>query len=87
MTGLQRSADQFFVFLLTVFVSSVFGSSVGFFMSATIGSYGEFISSVQKLTLNLFIRISSFLKIPIENSIFIYRTNSILINNIQYMLG
>ena len=44
MTGLQRSAGQFFTFLATVFMGSVFGSSVGFFMAATIGSFGESIS-------------------------------------------
>jgi ATP-binding cassette, subfamily G (WHITE), member 2 len=41
MTGLQRTASQFFVFLVTVFMASVFGSSVGFFMAATISSFGK----------------------------------------------
>lgn len=42
MTGLQRSAGQFFIFLITIFVASIVGSSVGFFMSATIGSFGKY---------------------------------------------
>ncbi|CAF3699138.1 unnamed protein product [Adineta steineri] len=36
LTGLQRSVGQFFVFLLTIFMSSVFGSAICFFISALI---------------------------------------------------
>ncbi|UJR14432.1 hypothetical protein I4U23_001429 [Adineta vaga] len=36
MTGLQRTAGQFFIFLLTIFMASVFGSAMCFFIAATI---------------------------------------------------
>jgi hypothetical protein len=43
MTGLQRSAGQFFIFLITVFMASVFGLSVCFFIAATISVFCKFI--------------------------------------------
>ncbi|CAF4157474.1 unnamed protein product, partial [Adineta steineri] len=39
MSGLQRSAGQFFVFLVTIFMSSVFGSAMCFFISACIKTF------------------------------------------------
>ncbi|CAF4225143.1 unnamed protein product [Rotaria sp. Silwood2] len=39
MTGLQRSAGQFFVFFLTIFMASIFGSAICFFISATISTF------------------------------------------------
>ncbi|CAF4919808.1 unnamed protein product [Rotaria sp. Silwood1] len=39
MTGLQRSAGHFFVFLLTIFMASIFGSAICFFISATIHTF------------------------------------------------
>jgi len=44
MTGLQRSVGQFFVFFVTIFMSSVFGSATCFFISATIPIFGKYIS-------------------------------------------
>jgi ATP-binding cassette subfamily G (WHITE) protein 2 len=49
MTGLQRSAGQFFVFLSTIFMASVCGSAICFFISATIPVFGKFIDSVHRL--------------------------------------
>jgi hypothetical protein len=49
MTGLQRTASQFFVFFVVVFMATVFGSSVGFFASATFPSYGKFVFSMDEL--------------------------------------
>jgi hypothetical protein len=42
MTGLQRTAGQFFVFLFTVFMASVFGSAICFFISAAIPVFGKY---------------------------------------------
>ena len=42
MTNLARTAGQFFTFLVTIFMCSVFGSSVGFFAAATVGNFGKF---------------------------------------------
>ncbi|CAF4072859.1 unnamed protein product [Rotaria magnacalcarata] len=39
MTGLQQSGGQFFVFLLTIFMASVFGSATCFFISAIIDMF------------------------------------------------
>ncbi|CAF1339002.1 unnamed protein product [Rotaria sordida] len=39
MTGLQRSVGQFFIFLLTIFMASIFGSAICFFISATIHTF------------------------------------------------
>ncbi|CAF4435094.1 unnamed protein product [Rotaria sp. Silwood2] len=39
MTGLQRSAGQFFIFFLTIFMASIFGSAICFFISATISTF------------------------------------------------
>ncbi|CAF1355213.1 unnamed protein product [Adineta steineri] len=36
MTGLQRTATKFFIFLLTIFLCSLFGSAICFFFSALI---------------------------------------------------
>ncbi|CAF1166468.1 unnamed protein product [Adineta steineri] len=36
MTGLQRTAEKFFIFLLTIFMCSLFGSAICFFFSALI---------------------------------------------------
>ena len=41
MTGLQRSAGQFFVFLLTIFMASVFGSALCFFIAASIPVFSK----------------------------------------------
>ena len=43
MTGLQRSAGQFFTFFVTVFMCSVFGLAVCFFIAATISVFCKFI--------------------------------------------
>ena len=42
LTGLQRSAGQYFVFFVTIFMASVFGSSLCFFISAVIPDFGRF---------------------------------------------
>jgi hypothetical protein len=52
MTGLQRSAGQFFVFLITIFMASVFGSAICFFVSAAIPVFGKSIYNVQQLNVN-----------------------------------
>ncbi|CAF1259321.1 unnamed protein product [Rotaria sordida] len=40
MTGLDRNVNKFFIFLLTVFFSSLFGSTVCLFVAATASHYG-----------------------------------------------
>ena len=42
LTGLQRSAGQFFIFLLTIFMASVFGSALCLFVSAAIPLFCKF---------------------------------------------
>ena len=42
MTGLQRTAGQFFVVLITIFMASVFGSAICFFISAAIPVFGKY---------------------------------------------
>jgi ATP-binding cassette subfamily G (WHITE) protein 2 len=46
LAGLQRTADQFFVFFITIFMSSVFGSAICFFVAACIPAFSEFTLSV-----------------------------------------
>ena len=41
MTGLQRTAGQFFTFLITIFMASVFGSALCFFISAAIPVFSK----------------------------------------------
>ena len=41
MTGLQRTAEQFFTFLLTIFMSAVFGSATCLFISASVPIFGK----------------------------------------------
>ncbi|CAF1019704.1 unnamed protein product [Rotaria magnacalcarata] len=63
MTGLQQSGGQFFVFLLTIFMASVFGSATCFFISAIIDMFGKFIYSMQLFNPNLSIQSASLCKI------------------------
>jgi hypothetical protein len=42
MIGLQRTGGQFFVFLLTIFMSTVFGSAMCFLAAACIPMFGKF---------------------------------------------
>ena len=51
LTGLQRSASQFLIFLVTIFMASVFGSATCFFISAAIPVFDKYIS-IQYLFLN-----------------------------------
>ncbi|CAF4060834.1 unnamed protein product [Rotaria sp. Silwood2] len=39
MTGLTRTGGQFFIFLITIFMASLFGSAMCFFISATISIF------------------------------------------------
>jgi ATP-binding cassette subfamily G (WHITE) protein 2 len=48
MMGFTRSAGHFFFFLLTIFISSVFGSAICFFVAATISVFGK-ISSIERI--------------------------------------
>jgi ATP-binding cassette subfamily G (WHITE) protein 2 len=41
MTGLQISVKQFFIFLLTIFITSMFASGMCFFIAATIPIFGK----------------------------------------------
>jgi len=41
MAGFQLSADRFFIYLLTIFLSTVFGSSVCFFVASSIPIFGK----------------------------------------------
>ena len=42
LAGFQRSIVRFLVFFLTIFVSSVFGSSLCFFIAACIPVFGNY---------------------------------------------
>jgi ATP-binding cassette subfamily G (WHITE) protein 2 len=59
MTGLQRSAGQFFVFLITIFMASVFGSAICFFISATIPAFGKIYFSYPTSCLIFFFNLSA----------------------------
>ena len=41
MTGLNRTGGQFFIFLVTIFMASVFGAAVCFFISTLATTFGE----------------------------------------------
>jgi hypothetical protein len=66
MTGLQRTVSQFFIFLLTIFMASVFGSAMCFFVSAWIPLFGEFALLSKNLTTYTVSRTMSLLKRSLE---------------------
>jgi ATP-binding cassette subfamily G (WHITE) protein 2 len=41
MIGLTQTGGQFFIYLLTVFMTSLFGSALCFFIAATIPVFGK----------------------------------------------
>jgi ATP-binding cassette subfamily G (WHITE) protein 2 len=41
MTGLTRTGGQFFIFLITIFMASVFGAAVCFFLSTLVTTFGK----------------------------------------------
>lgn len=46
MTGLARTGGQFFIFLATVFMASVFGSAICFFVSTLATTFGKLFSLI-----------------------------------------
>ena len=64
MTGLQRSAAQFLIFLITIFMVSVFGSALCFFVAAaipTLSTYRCVMRSIDnQYTIEMFLSASSY---------------------------
>ena len=59
MIGFTRTGAQFFFFLLTVFISSLFGSAMCFFLSATISVFGKPIVPLACQCLSIFVNCSA----------------------------
>ena len=42
MTGLNQTVNKFFIFMLTIFMATIFGSAARFLVSASISIFGEY---------------------------------------------
>lgn len=52
MMGLQRTVVKFFIFLLTVFAISVFGSALCFFLATATPNFGKYGTKFLKITVH-----------------------------------
>jgi len=69
LTGFQRSIIRFFIFFITIFVSSIFGSALCFFIAACIPVFG-----MKKQLCLLCILIYSILAVALTVTILIFAT-------------
>lgn len=55
MTGFEQSAGQFFIFFITIFMATIFGSALCFFISAVTDMFGKYIYKLSTIGYESFV--------------------------------